>query len=112
MCDFYRTSRLPYAHLIGKISHENDNDFLPLQAADLEAWLTRRTLSGLVDADRECFSPIRSLTPVSYTIKQADVEYFVAKIWSGMQTLVIPTVGTRKKLHPFFKKMIVGGLDR
>jgi hypothetical protein len=105
--EFYKGTRIPFAEVIGKISHEDEVEFLPLQAADLEAWLTRRELAGYTDVYRDCFAPIRSLDPVRYVIGAEDLKHFMKRFWENLQIMNIPELAKRPKLHPFFDRMIV-----
>ncbi|HEY6345158.1 MAG TPA: DUF3800 domain-containing protein [Bryobacteraceae bacterium] len=107
--DFFKGTRIPFSGVIGKISHEDEKDFLPLQAADLEAWITRRELSrdGDDEISRQCFEVIRSIDPVRYVITDNDLEHFVRRFWENMHIMKGYDLAKRPKLHPFFEKMIV-----
>ena len=66
----FKGSGLPYVYLIGEVDHRDDKEVLPLQAADLGAWHSRRRLANPGEMEgRECFHGLDKIRWVNYEIR-------------------------------------------
>lgn len=77
----FKSSGVPYASAIGEVDHRDEKEFLPLQAADMEAWMFRRKLAFPSEPDplRECFKPLSDIKRTGYTITESDVVGYMSK---------------------------------
>lgn len=76
----FKGSGLPYVYLIGEVDHRDDKEVLPLQAADLGAWHSRRRLANPGEMEgRECFHGLDKIRWVNYEITESDVIGYMAK---------------------------------